>query len=254
MRFILGFLSLFSLFTISPTFAQNTIFELEEVTSYSYPVYPRLDLSNIDKIKIISNGATDPFNREVVRAELHFPNANNLIATGFKKIDNKYRAIVRNAWVFNHVIIDIIPDYELSVFNTARVKIYVGENHHLINSGASELGEMMYESAGILRDKSHNPIADSTSIIYQEKRAYIKLYQKEASNERGTEYGHLVKINHLGHGEFTRYIPIDRHGTAIAFLTEEIDGMTLYKIRYKDQMGTVLETQPEIINQLFEAF
>lgn len=239
---------------VNTALAQNQIFELEEMSNYTYPIYPKLDLTNIDKIKIVVSNDSDPLNRDLIKTELHFPKTNNLIVTNFKRVDNKYRAIVKNAWIYNHVIVDVIPDYELSVFNTVRIKIYVGENQSLINSSTTVPGEIMYESAGILRDKTPNALADSTSIIYQDKRAFIKLYQKESSNERGTEHGHLVKVNHLGNGEFSKFIPIDRHATAIAFLTSEIDEMTFYQIRYKDSMGNINETSPEIINQLFEAF
>jgi len=254
MKLIIRLIGLVSIFGFNIAYAQNQTFELDELASYVTPVYSRLDLYSVSKVKIVTEKSSDLSNKEILRAEIHFPNANKLVATGFKRIDNKYRAVVNNAWVFRQVIVDIIPEPYLESYTNANIEIYVAESGNYLNSSSNELGERMFAAWGILKDKTPNSLADTTSVIHQGKRAYIKLYQRESSNEAGDQHGHPVKINHLGNGEFTRYIPINRNATAVAFLTTETEGVTFYSIRHKDEFGHLIETPPEPIEQLFNAF
>ena len=249
-------LSVSILFGAVSSFAGNITYEATSYTVYPTPTYPNLDLNNINKVKLTSNGELSPSDTKLLKAEFDFPNANKIIATNFKKIGDTYRSIVKNAWIYKEVIVDITPRSDLRPQGEFTANIYVREESSNLNNMNNTPGILIYEYNGLMIDKAYNPIADSTSVIIDGKRAYIKLHQRFAINERGSRQGFLTTINWLGHGEFDLIIPGGNNSdTAIAFLTETItsgsDERVLYSIQYKDSQGNIHETGQDLLDNLF---
>ncbi len=249
-------LSISMLFGAASSFGGNITYEGDSYTAYPTPTYPNLDLNSISKVKLTSNGEFSPLSTQLLRAEFDFPNANKIIATNFKKIGDTYRSIVKNAWIYKEIIVDITPRENLRPQGEFSANIYVREESSNLNDMKNAPGVLIYEYNGLMIDKTYNPTADSTSVIIDGKRAYIKLHQRFAINERGSRQGFFVTVNWLGHGESDIIIQGGSYGdTAIAFLTETLAGggteRVVYSIRYKDSLGNIHETGQDLLDNLF---
>ncbi|MBL4799323.1 MAG: hypothetical protein JKY50_18115 [Oleispira sp.] len=249
-------LSISMLLSAASSFGGNITYEADPYTIYPTPTYPNLDLNSISKVKLTSNGESSPLETQLLRVEFDFPNANKIIATNFKKIGDTYRSVVKNAWIYKEIIVDITPRSVFRSHGEFTANIYVREQSSNLNDMNNAPGIQIYEYNGLMMDKTYNKTADSTSVIIDGKRAYIKLHQRWAINERGSRQGFLISVNWLGHGEFDRIIPGGTHSdTAIAFLTETITGggeeRVVYSIRYKDSLGNIHETGPDLLDSLF---
>ncbi len=167
-----------------------------EISSNSTSPYSRLNLDDLENIKM-NLDVNDKGIPTLTRLELVFPYADNLIATNFKKSDNKLTAVVRNIWVFREVLVELEND-DLMNRKHVKVKLYLVENQNLLNSATSfiDVGPVMFNASAELVDITPNPVADVVTTVVDGKRAILTLYKNPVDENK-----FQVKIKWLGHGE-----------------------------------------------------
>ena len=240
---------LLTLATLS--FAQNKIFELEEIMPYATPTYPNLDLHGTEEIKIITDRADSAESTKLKRLEIHFSNANPLVATSFVRNDHKYRAIVKNAWIYRNLIVDVHPTGHLTNFSDPVIKVYIGESNELINSANTKLGIKIYETSGIMKDVSSNPIVDKVSYMFQDKLAVSKLYKYESATATGSQRGHLIVTSHPDLGGFYYFQNLPFNAEAISLELQDTAGYFEYAIKFRTPQGVIEQTPFAPVNELF---
>ncbi|AOE49135.1 hypothetical protein [Kangiella sediminilitoris] len=276
MKAILAFLT-----TILLILGQTTQAEISEYETY-FPMsgssvpYPNLDLNGIEKIKVKTSSSIHQPDQELEEIELVFPNATNLVAKNFQKVDGSYsyngsdvfKTIVNDAWVYSKVLVKVTTNGKKIAGGTdLSVELEVVEMTFELNDPNNSMGLNIFNANGILRDVTPVTIADVESLNYQDDDMTLSLYQRATFDEFNGD-GFKIKTNWMGHGERIINVPAPIpsedysifKAAGLEIQTETFpDGFTdhQFRIKYEDPMGyaqyTPFEPLQPYIDQAYQA-
>lgn len=243
------------LLVLAPTlsFAETLTLTSKDIFLGYNHVYPNLDLSNVSDINIsvektlLENGYETEFN--IKRIEIKFPNANNLIAQGFQKLEetpDTYRAIVTSPWIFKKVMVDIRA-FEFSQDQGMEVRVRVAENSSSINNINEVTGSDLFGGNVTLVDVSPKKVVDVVRTTYLGKALTLRLYDKTLPG--------LVQIQAvwMGHGTeiLTMNAPTEPNMKPVALLSETWGDDQRIKVRMTDGFIDI-ESADEPLRALLE--
>lgn len=244
-----------ALLVLAPTlsFAETISLKSKDIFFGYNLVYPSLDLTNVSDINIrvekttLENGYESEFN--IQKVEFYFPNANNLIASGFQKLqgtNDTYRAIVTSPWVFKKVMVEIRAS-EFSQDQSIEVRAKVVENTSSINNIDQVTGSDLFGGFLKLVDVSSKKVIDVLRTTYLDKPLTLKLYDKTLPG--------LVQIQAvwMGHGTeiLTLNVPVVPNMKPIALISENFGDDQRIKVKLKDEYSTI-ESPDESLRVLLE--
>ncbi|WP_144393784.1 hypothetical protein [Pleionea sediminis] len=240
--------------------AETYTFEVPMPSSSPTPVYPGLDLSDLNKISLIVEKSIENPEPTIKRITFDFPKASNITLYNLSSQSNQYghsdsgvyKGILKNAWVFREVAVEVRMPTPLQSGSPVEVKLNVVERNNYLNHPEDYLGPELLNANGPLVDKSANKLADRASIVLDEKRLNLNLLQRASTDDFGKS-GFVIKTNWLGKGERTIYVDTPfghdafHHFNAVELILEEIplhDGMVEYdlQIRYEDKFSNSSQT------------
>ena len=246
--------------------AEIQTFEIDNLQNQAHMFYPGLDLTEVDKTTLkVSSDSENP-DKTLNSLEIKFSDAGTLRAYGFKEVEHgKYRSLVKNAWVFNELVVEVVSSHQyFEDFTPVEVNVYVSEQRSALNPEQENTGPILFQANGELEDISPNPVADVASVTVNGKRATLKLKKnpgvnREHDSQRYSE-GFILDTTWLGHGQKLVYLsgvnmPYDRID-AIGIDLESFPGPdgeqeNRISVRYQDETGTHV-TPSENIKELLE--
>ncbi|WP_062060614.1 hypothetical protein [Cellvibrio sp. OA-2007] len=237
------------------TYAKTFKYDLLGVHSSNGAIhYPGLDFSQIKSAVLTIN--KDPLSPDVQinSAELTFPNAAKLLATGFKKTEfGSYRAIVNDVWIYRQVIVEIQDtDFNYAHPTPVSISVSISEKSVFIQPEDDSKGQPLLHVEGIARDITSNKVVDTESVIAEGKRLNLSLkenlsFASPEANITGTREGFVLDTLWMGKGQKTLYLPapvpqgeFDRY-TAIGLVMETVNGPEgqeyFFSVKFTDSMG-----------------
>lgn len=248
-------LAMAALLVLAPalTFAETVSLKSKDIfLGYNF-IYPDLDLNNVSDINIrvektlSENGYEAEF--DIQKVEFKFPNANNLIVHGFKKLqgtNDTYRAIVTSPWVFKKVMVEV-KAFEFSQDQNMEVRVTVVENTSNINNIELATGADLFGGNVKLVDVSTKKVVDVLRTKYLDKSLTLKLYDKTLPG--------LVQIQAvwMGHGTeiLTMNAPTDPNLKPVALLSEVLGDDQRIRVKLTDGFSTI-ESPDESLRVLLE--
>lgn len=266
---VIGFMA-FAIIS-STAFAKTFKYDFTGIhSSNGFVNYPGLDFSQAKTVTLTVS--KDPLTPEVTvnSAEITFPNAARLIATGFKKLDNTdtYRAVVNNAWIYRQVIVDISgTDFNRAQNNRVNINVSVSEKSVFIEPEDDVKGHPLFFVDGDLRDITTPKIVDTDSVILDGKRVNLSLrenlsFASPGTITNGAREGFVLDVLWMGKGQKTIYIPApipqgeyDRYD-AIGLVLEELNGPLgkeySLRVNFKDASGSQESLPPQPLKLILE--
>jgi hypothetical protein len=204
-------------------------------------VYPTLDLTNVSSIdfRVEKTIAEDGYESEfdIKKVEFKFPNANNLVAKNFQKLqgaNNIYRAIVTSPWVFKKVMVEVRA-LEFAQDQSMEIRVKVVENTSSINNIDQVAGSDLFGGFLKLVDVSNKKVVDVLRTKYLDKPLTLRLYDKTLPG--------LVQIQAvwMGHGTeiLTLNAPVTPNMKPIALISEIIGDDQRIRVKLKDEYSTI---------------
>lgn len=192
------------------THAKTVTYEIDALrTMPGYVNYPGLDLNaaKTATITVIKNTQTSP--PELTRLEITFPSAATLTATNFKIVNGRYRALVKDAWIYRQVMVEI-PMLDPRSRAPFQADVFISERNNVINPEMETPGQRLFSLNGMLRDVSPNPVVDSVISTVNGKQVTLNLKERPAvaepgPNAFGPQEGFVIDSNWYGRGAKTIY-------------------------------------------------
>jgi hypothetical protein len=248
-----------SVLVATSAFSQAEIksFETNSINSFSTNIYPNLDLNGLDKIKInIDQKENQDYPHEafdIKRVEFNFPNANNLVATNFKKLvdsPNIHRAVVTSPWVFKKVMVEILS-HEFHNNTPFNYRVIVMDNTSNINNIEQANGIDLLGGDAQLVNTSVKTVVDVIRTRYLNKPLTLRLFD-DASYE-----GIQIEAIWMGHGRETLILPVafDPRLKPVTLLLEESPDPMIDDKRIKVRLDNAYhgpETPDESLRALLE--
>ncbi|MEY8201143.1 MAG: hypothetical protein RPS47_18040 [Colwellia sp.] len=179
----------------------SNVYELDQVNSFSTNIYPGLNLNNSTGTKIFTSTRGNG-NTEIVidKVEVSFPNANDLVITGFKFNGAEYVAVADDAWVFSQVVasLNISPNAEERSFVSIRLAVLESESKINTTSQSVNSLPILVDVDGLLVDVTPKILADSVTFDHEGKAATLSLYRDINTNQGGAIFD--MSLSWLGHG------------------------------------------------------
>ena len=199
--FICVALSLISIYSLAGTFN----YELKNIiVTNAPPLYPRLDLSGVTSVSI--NTTRDKFNPEpqITSMNIQFRQAAPLTATNFMRTtEGKYRAVVKDAWVYREVIVelDAMPIHgELP----ATIALFVSEANSYLNPAMpNNQGMPLATIQGRIIETTLTRTVDVASLTLDGKQLSLSLQDKPNFMPLST----MIQALWMGKGDKTLYVP-----------------------------------------------
>lgn len=244
-----------ALLVLAPTlsFAEIISLKSKDIFLHDNRLYPTLDLADISDVNIrvektiLDNNPEAQFN--IQKIEFKFPNANNLVAKGFKKLQGTtdiYRTIVTSPWIFKKVMVEVRAS-EFSQDQHMDIRVQVVESTSSINNIDQEMGTDLFGGNVMLVDVSAKKVVDVLRTTYLDKPLTLKLYDKTLPG--------LVQIQAtwMGHGTqiLTLNAPTDYNMKPIALLSETLGDDQRIRVRMTDGSYEI-ESPDESLRVLLE--
>lgn len=235
------------------TFAETVSLKSKDIFFGYNLVYPSLDLTNVSSIDfrvektIVENGYEPEF--DIQKVEFKFPNANDLVAKNFKKLqgtNDTYRTIVTSPWVFKKVMVEVRA-LDFSQDQDVEIRVEVVENTSSINNINQVTGSDLFGGFLKLVDVSNKKVVDVLRTKYLDKSLTLKLYDKTLPG--------LVQIQAvwMGHGTkiLTLNAPTDPNLKPVTLLSEVLGDDQRIRVKLTDGFSTI-ESPDESLRVLLE--
>lgn len=185
-------------------------YEIPMPSSYHTPLYPGLNLNELNKISIQVTRKDYTPEPVLDRVSLDFSSATDLVATNFSQDGNIYRALVNGAWVYKQVLVEVEAMGPISHNSNLQVRVSVVDQVSNLNQTGFSFGMETLSANGMLMDVTPNLLADKAVIMLEGKRLLLKLFRNPTdvySPMYGGSYGFKVEADWLGHGVQSFAIP-----------------------------------------------
>ncbi|MEY8199903.1 MAG: hypothetical protein RPS47_11735 [Colwellia sp.] len=186
----------------------DSTYQLDQINSFTTGLYPALDLGNATSTILetsISNNVSN--DTSVDKLTITFPEANDLIATGFKFNGNEYVSVVDDAWVFSKVLVSIYISPNPSEASPVHITLSVMDSESNLNASTQDVNTLSLLAGidGQLKDVTLKTLADTVTTEYQDKALTLNLYRDLKSDMGATAFD--LSISWLGHGGASIKLP-----------------------------------------------
>ena len=195
------------IFAAAISHADIKTFEATEINQSNGYYYPNLNLEGLDQIDIkidqqFKEGNPMPtFN--IQKVEFNFPNANNLIASNFSKLESTpdtYRAIVTSPWVFKKVMVEL-KSYDFLDTTRFSFQVKVVESTSNLNNIELAEGVDLFIGDATLNNITASKVVDSVRTRYLDKTLTLRLLDQAGPD------GINIEAIWMGHGTKTLTFP-----------------------------------------------
>lgn len=270
MKFIVRMASIFFILFTSSAGAVTLKYELVNIFSGNDMVsFPGLDFSQASSVTltVIKEEGKGPVLKNL---EVKFPYTSEISAAGFERTyDGKYRALVRNAWVYSQVIVDV-DGREFLPMAPLSIEIFVPEHTSVIHPIEETFGPRLLTVGGELRDVTNRRTVDTASLVIAGKRLNLSLKDHlgvptPESVPQGYGEGFVIECLWMGKGKKTIYFPAPFSGneidlaSGVGLVIEGVEsanpGDLMLSVKYADPQGLEAQTPPQpLLNLLGQAY
>ncbi len=233
--------------------AQTLYYEAEIPQTTYNPIYPTLNLQQLNKIKLTASQSSYSPEPDISAIEFQFQEATDFTAKHFKREDNRYIAIVDDVWVFRQLAVEVeLTNHNLS---DAKIKVYIVDHTSYLNNRPLINGHLLLDVHANLLNTTPNKVIDSVNLMRENKQLSLTLFQRVSISIEG-EQGFKISSIWYGKGERTFYVHAPFYGNdsnrfkAIGIKTESEtlpsgEVIQFISVDYEDEFGNVQSTPME---------
>lgn len=253
--------------------AATYTYEGSNLNSSSGFSFPNLYLHSRNAKLVFETGLNTPI-PTLKKLSIEFPDAPDLAVSGFKSNENDPRhftAIVKNAWVFKEVRVEVFANVERQV-DDLQIRISVPDfKSNTQDESTADFGTELVNISGPIFDVSPKRNVDSASFRRDGKRVLLRLKDRPNTSGPYTEMpgsGFEVEVDWSGFGKRTLYLPTPfqenefHRFTAVGLILEEqnygTETMHQISVRYVDefnhtQIGNPIELET-LLRDSYDSF